>query len=522
MILLYQYAVGHGWITPWVRVLTGGLVGAGLMYWGRKMAPSESSDALPVALRELMVGAALAIWYITAFAASSRYHLIPIATSRYVFLLLSIAGGILSLKERRSGLALLAVTAGFLGPVILSDGTPSIPPYAFYLAVLGAMSVILYLMRGWQLVLWVSFLAISLTLSLPVFDTEPVILTVMGVAMALAYTRAPTLRRGLVATGADRYTEPMRSGFATHWLTEMGRLLKLFSPAAGPLDSFSVWLMTLSAPLMGLSFLASAWPRVNEAVWGAAALVLAAVAYRMCTSGDENGEITHVEGAASLLWSGIGVIGVAQGLIPAAVIDHGTISLAVSAIAAIAALAALDQPRFVAARAAARLVAGVTVFAVLFQEAGFASLPIARRGDSIKLSTTVAEVIAIAAGVVAWRDMRRRGIGDDLANGLVLISYGSLLLVDARVLGAIWAPLVTASFAIAGTAMLIMSRKQNNKLLRAVGGATLALVIFRLFVVDMAGVDTIWRVVLFLGVGALFLFTSRQLQAAKQAPSERT
>jgi uncharacterized membrane protein len=84
------------------------------------------------------------------------------------------------------------------------------------------------------------------------------------------------------------------------------------------------------------------------------------------------------------------------------------------------------------------------------------------------------------------------------------------------VLGEIWRPLVTASFAIAGTVMLFVSRRDDTKLLRAAGGATLVFVTFRLFFVDMQGVDTIWRVLLFLGIGALFLFTSRQLQVGRE------
>jgi hypothetical protein len=412
------------------------------------------------------------------------------------------------------------VGAGFLGPILLSDRSIFVPTYALYVATLGAMSVILYLMRGWQSILWLSLFAISLTLSLPPFASEPVILTILGVATAIAYTRAPTLRRALVATGEERYAEPVRSRLATRWLTELGRLFKLFSPAAGALDSLSIWTITIAAPLLGLSFLSSAWPHVNEAVWGAIAIVLGFAAYRMCSSADENSEITHVQGAAAFLWTTFGAVGVAHWVFPVDLIERGTVELAVVAGSAISALVILGQTRFVAARGAARAMAGITVLAVLFEEANYTNVPTTLRHDPIRIASTIAELIAIGAGVVAWRDMRRRAIGGDMPNVLVLLSYGCLLLVDARVLGAIWTPLVTATFAIAGTALLIMSRRMNNKMLRAVGGATLALVVIRLFFVDMAGVDTIWRVVLFLGVGALFLFTSRQLQGGEQAPSE--
>ncbi len=42
-------------------------------------------------------------------------------------------------------------------------------------------------------------------------------------------------------------------------------------------------------------------------------------------------------------------------------------------------------------------------------------------------------------------------------------------------------------------------------------------------IVDVDGVDTLWRVLLFLGCGALFLITSRQLEkSAAQASTQRT
>ena len=47
------------------------------------------------------------------------------------------------------------------------------------------------------------------------------------------------------------------------------------------------------------------------------------------------------------------------------------------------------------------------------------------------------------------------------------------------------------------------------------------LVVGRLFVVDLAGVETIWRVMLFLACGLLFLYTSYWLQRPAAAAIER-
>jgi uncharacterized membrane protein len=55
--------------------------------------------------------------------------------------------------------------------------------------------------------------------------------------------------------------------------------------------------------------------------------------------------------------------------------------------------------------------------------------------------------------------------------------------------------------------------------MRRLGSITLVLVVARLLLVDLARVETIWRVLLFLGCGALFLLTSYRLQTSEREQS---
>lgn len=530
VILLYQYAVGHGWITPLVRVLTGVAVGAALMYWGRRMPAADDEEARPVALRELMMGAALAAWYISAFAASVSYHLIEASTSRLLFLALSIVGAVLGLRERRSLLAIVAIGAGFLAPIILPSTSPSIPAFAVYLATIGGLGLVLYLMRGWQSVLWISFYSLCASISaatsivlyrspnvfpgasnIPVTDIGRLSMSLLIVAMAVVFARAPSLRRGLVATGNDRYPEPIRSRFAKTWLSETGRFFKLFSPAAGKPDSLSMWMITLAPPLAGVALMSSLWPAVSDFAWGSILLVIALIAYRMCASSpDETAELTHIEGVAFVVWGVSGILTLGRAIIPFGM-NGDALTLALAMMSAVAAMLAFTATRFVAVRAVGRAI-GLT--GVLF--VGMSELALLGNAgldrDRLRIAISLAELMAIAAGFLVWKDLTRISSRKELASLVAVLSYGAFLLVDARALGEVWTPLVTATFAIAGTGLLLLSRKTDDKVQRAVGGATLALVVFRLFFVDLAGVDTIWRVFLFLGIGALFLFTSRQLQ----------
>jgi uncharacterized membrane protein len=87
------------------------------------------------------------------------------------------------------------------------------------------------------------------------------------------------------------------------------------------------------------------------------------------------------------------------------------------------------------------------------------------------------------------------------------------MFIDARILNRIWPPLITATFAVAGAALVMIGRRHAEaETLRRLGGFTLVVVVARLFMFDLARVETIWRVLLFLGCGALFLFTSHRLQ----------
>ena len=61
--------------------------------------------------------------------------------------------------------------------------------------------------------------------------------------------------------------------------------------------------------------------------------------------------------------------------------------------------------------------------------------------------------------------------------------------------------------------MLILSRRETEgRSLRYLGAGTMAIGVVRLFVVDLAEVETIWRVLLFLLIGGVFLFTANRMK----------
>ena len=160
ILLLYGYGVDRGWITPPVRVFAGTAVGGLLVWAATRVRPHpERVAGADVGFRELLLGGALAVWYVTAYAAAVWYQLIPIPAARLIFFLLAIVSTWIALQENREVFALVAVAAGFATPFILPAPVQSMTELSLYLGAVTGIGLIIYLMHGWQTIVWITFLA---------------------------------------------------------------------------------------------------------------------------------------------------------------------------------------------------------------------------------------------------------------------------------------------------------------------------------------------------------------------------
>ena len=71
---------------------------------------------------------------------------------------------------------------------------------------------------------------------------------------------------------------------------------------------------------------------------------------------------------------------------------------------------------------------------------------------------------------------------------------------------------VTVAWGLTGAAMFVLGLRRDHGYLLRGGVATLFLVVAKLFLWDLAGLDALWRVLLFLGFGGLFLLLSYHLR----------
>jgi hypothetical protein len=505
VLILYGYAIDKGWITPPVRVLAGTLVG-GALFWTAIRTPVRLNPAKPrdLGMRELLFGGALAVLYVTAYAAAVWYQLISIPSARLVYFVLAILSTLIALQERREIFAFVAVATGFATPFILTAPVGSMTELSLYLGAMTAMGITIYLMRGWPSIVWITFVAFWLGVAGATnyggelsAGHRSVALTALLILGTTGFVLAPVLRRQLLLLGSDRFTPfPLSSGLM-RLMDGLDTLAAVVGGGKSAPDSLVLWVLPLLSPILAVDFLQDIWPIAANQVWGVGLVLLGAGAFALARSGTEpDTEVTHVESTAAVLWT---VLGVAR---LATTPEWMPLAAFIATFVLVSAVRSHAGPRTVAKGAIA-----LALMAMAGHELGYVDLGLVHLRWVLSGIATIGCAGVIAQTLIEDPAERRQGIV------LAIAAYLTALLVMWRALEPVWPPLVTTSYAVLGAVLLVLSRREGgNPMLRQLGGATMLVVVARLLLVDLSSVETIWRVLLFLVIGALFLYTGQRLQ----------
>jgi len=152
LALLYAYGLDRHWIGVEWNLILASLAGLAALVWGwgvRKQRPSYSL---------LIQGGAVAVLYVTVFAAAELYGFVPEFLAFVLLVALVVLATALALLQNSPSLAAAAAAGGYLVPLLLfgrSDGDP-LPFFAYY-TLLNAGVVTLALLRGWRGALMIGF-----------------------------------------------------------------------------------------------------------------------------------------------------------------------------------------------------------------------------------------------------------------------------------------------------------------------------------------------------------------------------
>jgi uncharacterized membrane protein len=481
---LFKYSIDQGWLTPAVRVGFGAAVGLALLGCGLRLGDRQRS------LSQVLLGGGVATFYIVGFAAFQLYELVGYTTAFMFMVSVTLLTFLLAVREDHAVLSLIGVKGALGTPFLLYSGAGNFAWLIAYSCLVIASAVALFLLRGWRSVLWTAVLGgwavftIAYTISLasvpPSLTVDRWMFQAAVLFAGVAFALLPAIwevRWGAFAReiGADAYRLPD---------------LRLWRLSGALLDAH-IYLLTILTPVAALGLSGLAWS-LSWQSWGGITLAVG-IGYAA---------------VGAMLLGRYPVLGNAHLLTAALLLPIGTLAAfgGDRLYVAIAAEAALFHA--VARRWGLRgipivahlLLAGCAVwFLVRLDIAGIARTPRA-----------LADLVVL--GFVLAASLR-------LANSREILVYR--LAVHAALLAWLWRELsplpngaayVTTAWAVYGLALLVLGLRHRLDLLQKTALLTLLLMVAKLFAVDLAALEALWRVLLFLAMGGLFLLLSYLLQ----------
>jgi uncharacterized membrane protein len=464
--LLFRYSIDQGWLTPEVRTGFGAALGTLLLVLGIRTDPRRRFAAV-------LAGGGIATFYITGFAAFHLYALVGYVAAFAGMVAITLGAVALALHRRAPALAVLAAIGGLGTPLILGLSHGTARGFALYTCGVLAWTAAVYLWRGWRSLLWTAsaggWLLLALyangSETLRVVDADRLSVQVAVAFAFLALGVLPLALRAARGAGPDGARDAAwSSADAVHW-----------------------YLLATLPPLLAVGLTAEVW-RLPDARWGALAAV-AGAAYLAAAAAlrARDPRLAQAFAFSASLLLPVGAIG------------------ALGGNALLLALAALGVGmHLLAGRWAGRGVR-FTAHKLFLGLAGWTAFRLLESGHA-GAATSAADLAVLAAGLAAAALVPRRRHA---------LAYR--LVVHAGVLAWLWralhplesgAGLVTVSWGVYAVALLLLAMRTRAPLLERVAVATLLLTVAKLFAVDLAALDALYRVLLFLGIGGAFLALS--------------
>src|SRR5262249_29710795 len=121
VVFFVKYAFDNNWITPGMRIISGALVGAGLI--GVSLLPPVRRYRIPA---QSISATGILILYADVYAAHSFYGLIPLTATIALMWSVTAATLILAARLTAQSIAWLAIIGGFVTPFLFrtNDANP--------------------------------------------------------------------------------------------------------------------------------------------------------------------------------------------------------------------------------------------------------------------------------------------------------------------------------------------------------------------------------------------------------------
>jgi uncharacterized membrane protein len=480
IVFLFKYSIDQGWLIPQVRSVVGLIAGILLLGFGLRMEESLNP------FRQMLMGGGIAAFYITGFATFQLFTFMP-ATIVWVFMVsVTILSFSLSLQQDEAVLAVVG-TLGALGtPFMLYSGDGEVVGLMFYFAMIVGPASVLYVRKEWQSLLW-SIAA--------------------GGMLVLAAATVTTLVSTDEITSFERW---MVFGGIAVWILASW-LVPVFDEVRAPrrlqVDGASgesensvrspVHLLALGVPVIGVLLSAGVWEwTMNEA--GMASMFMAVLAggfYPFLKQQKLPGlASTHVFLGLALATAGLFMI------------LEGNVLFAVLVIEVMALRYLAYQTGDKKISVGAHLLFGITVWWLINR------LQFSDEAALLLNLSTLSELTLILAGGLWIPQYLRKKDSQHIYRVLshLLLLYWLYQKLVSFENGQAWISLVWGAYAIV---LIVLGLASFGKQVRVAGLITMLIVVLKLFLVDLAQLQAIWRILMFMGFGSVLLLVGYLIQS---------
>lgn len=146
VVFAVKYSFEQGWISPTMRVISGGVIGVGLIIGALRMAREKYA-----VLVQALCSSGILILYGSSYAAHAFYKVVPSATVSFVLMaMVTSAAFVLSIRLQTQVVAVLGLVGGFLTPILLSTGEDRTLALFGYITLLDVGLIAVALRQRWN------------------------------------------------------------------------------------------------------------------------------------------------------------------------------------------------------------------------------------------------------------------------------------------------------------------------------------------------------------------------------------
>lgn len=487
---LFKYSIDQGWLIPPIRSLIGLGIGLALFIPGLQLSRENSP------LKQICLGGGIGVFYITGFATFQLYSFVPspiIWTFMIVVTLLALS---LSLQQNQAILSVVGTIGGLGTPFMLYTGSGSLSSLIIYTAVILGGASAMYFKKGWKSLLWTMVLGGLLVLMVGFYNNildvlTPVFADRLSLQIGLLICMSvfwiiPVFREVLAKRDPKQWPDP---SFENKDGTVDDHAMYLSNP--------SVQLMALIIPILSFGYSMALWEITQEA-WGVVAMAFAlSIGYVYLPLRNEGlSKLASIHGFSALILLTVSFFLLLEGDLLFTVLaleglglriiahKSGDEQISVSSHILFGFVAVWLIDRFISYSAPEWAILNLDALTqlLIIGIAGLA-VPYWLKKKTNKQIYRVGAHIAL----LAW-----------LFSELSILNNGQAY--------------VSVSWGVYALSLLVYGFTKERNDIRVAAMGTIFLVVGKLFLIDLSQLQAIWRILLFIGFGAVFLLFSYYVQ----------